>query len=68
MSSTKRGPGRPATGRGVPYTFRSPETLHAEFFALIGEREAPALFRRFMRAWVGEGEMPVPPARTQEAA
>lgn len=63
--------GRPATGRGVPYTFRSPETLKDEFIRRAGERRAPALLRQFMAAYVGlDGvAMPKPsPAAKPEAA
>lgn len=70
-SSEKPRGGRPATGRGVPYTFRSPETLQDEFFRRVGgSRRAPAVFRQFMRAYVGEpgATMPKPPPATAEEA
>jgi hypothetical protein len=63
--------GRPATGRGVPYTFRSPETLKTKFIERAGERRAAAVLRQFMAAYVGEpgASMPKPPpVPTEEAA
>lgn len=64
--------GRPATGRGVPYTYRSPETLLTKFMKRVGgKRRAPGVLRQFMAAYVGEpgATMPKPPpAPEQEAA
>lgn len=68
-SSEKPRGGRPATGRGVPYSYRSPKTLLTKFFERAGgKRRAPSVLRAFMAAYVGEpgATMPKPPPAVTE--